>query len=283
MMQFKLPRFVYGVNTFRLGEAGSSTLPIRAFSSTSRRSARTHGGLSHYDALRLSKNATKQQIKASFYELSKQYHPDAKSGDTAKFHEINDAYAVLGDDSKRRQYDLSLIPASQASHQHSPRSSSSHQSHSSFSARDPYLHRAAQGPHRAWTSANANAHRSGQAPHTENYTPFGRKTPPNFQYTYEYNFNYNPNARSANSPGRRKGKGEEEEVGSAGGGFWKFVVTVGLIMVVISLGGGLTANSQTTEEWVLEIVNGEYRKRLKDGDSSGFEGNDLQTDGLELD
>lgn len=35
------------------------------------------------------------------YQLSKKHHPDAPSGSTAKFHEINDAYAILGDDSKR--------------------------------------------------------------------------------------------------------------------------------------------------------------------------------------
>ncbi|WVW81524.1 hypothetical protein I302_103519 [Kwoniella bestiolae CBS 10118] len=238
------------INSILRKHAGPSTL--RSFTSTQRRLARTHGNLSHYDVLSLSKNSTKQQIKARFYELSKQYHPDAKGGDTAKFHEINDAYAVLGDDSKRRQYDISLTPASHHSHP-----SRSHQyghghGHSSFSPRDPYLHRAAQGPHRAWSNANSTAWRSGQAPKTESYQPFGRKTPPNFQYTYEYDFNYNPNARTAKSGNRRKGPDGEEGEGEGaggGGGVWKFLVTVGLIFTVISLGGGLTANSEGAERW----------------------------------
>ncbi|WWC57857.1 uncharacterized protein I303_100392 [Kwoniella dejecticola CBS 10117] len=246
------PRSAY--HSILRAHAGPSTL--RSFHSSSSRSARTHGNLSHYDVLSLSKNATKQQIKARFYELSKQYHPDAKGGDTSKFHEINDAYAVLGDDSKRRSYDLSFTPASQS--RSSPLHSHSHaHSHSSFPPRDPYLHRAAQGPHRAWTSAQSQASKAGHNPRTENYTPFGRKTPPNFQYSYEYNFNYNPNARTntgtgATSRGRRKGSQEDDEAaaGGGGGGIWKFVVTVGLIFTVISLGGGLTANSQSDDDWI---------------------------------
>jgi hypothetical protein len=34
-------------------------------------------------------------------QLSKKYHPDAQGGSAAQFHQINDAYSVLGDDSKR--------------------------------------------------------------------------------------------------------------------------------------------------------------------------------------
>jgi hypothetical protein len=53
--------------------AGPSTLRIhllslpRSFSTTARRSAQPVG---HYDALKLPKNATKQQVKARFYEVS---------------------------------------------------------------------------------------------------------------------------------------------------------------------------------------------------------------------
>lgn len=34
-------------------------------------------------------------------QLSKKHHPDAPGGSAAKFHEINDAYAILGDENKR--------------------------------------------------------------------------------------------------------------------------------------------------------------------------------------
>ena len=61
----------------------------------------------YYKILGVSKNATKEEIKAAYKKLAKQYHPDLnKSHDAAeKFKEINEAAAVLGDDSKRAQYD----------------------------------------------------------------------------------------------------------------------------------------------------------------------------------
>ena len=60
----------------------------------------------YYKILGVSKNSTKEEIKAAYKKLAKQYHPDLnKSPDAAeKFKEINEAAAVLGDDSKRAQY-----------------------------------------------------------------------------------------------------------------------------------------------------------------------------------
>lgn len=61
----------------------------------------------YYKILGVGKNATKEEIKAAYKKLAKQYHPDLnKSHDAAeKFKEINEAAAVLGDDQKRAQYD----------------------------------------------------------------------------------------------------------------------------------------------------------------------------------
>ncbi|MEK6984451.1 MAG: molecular chaperone DnaJ [Nanoarchaeota archaeon] len=61
----------------------------------------------YYKILGVGKNATKEEVKAAYKKLAKQYHPDLnKSPDAAeKFKEINEAAAVLGDDQKKSQYD----------------------------------------------------------------------------------------------------------------------------------------------------------------------------------
>lgn len=61
----------------------------------------------YYEVLGVSKNATDAEIKSAFRKLAKKYHPDVnKEPDAAeKFKEAQEAYAVLSDESKRRQYD----------------------------------------------------------------------------------------------------------------------------------------------------------------------------------
>ncbi len=61
---------------------------------------------SYYEILGVDKNATDAEIKSAFRKLAKKYHPDNKeTGDEAKFKECGEAYAVLSDENKRRQYD----------------------------------------------------------------------------------------------------------------------------------------------------------------------------------
>jgi molecular chaperone DnaJ len=59
----------------------------------------------YYDVLGVDKGATKEDIKKAFYKLAGKYHPDKKGGDEAKFKEVNEAYQVLSDESKRKEYD----------------------------------------------------------------------------------------------------------------------------------------------------------------------------------
>lgn len=59
----------------------------------------------YYNVLGVDKKASKEEIKKAFRTLAHKYHPDKKTGDDAKFKEINEAYSVLSDDSKRAQYD----------------------------------------------------------------------------------------------------------------------------------------------------------------------------------
>ena len=61
----------------------------------------------YYEVLGVDKNASQDQIKSAYFKLAKEYHPDVnKSAEApARFKEINEAYGVLGDAEKRKNYD----------------------------------------------------------------------------------------------------------------------------------------------------------------------------------
>lgn len=59
----------------------------------------------YYNILGVNKGASKDEIKKAFYKLAHKYHPDKKEGNEAKFKEVNEAYQVLSDESKRSKYD----------------------------------------------------------------------------------------------------------------------------------------------------------------------------------
>src|SRR5690348_14804746 len=62
----------------------------------------------YYATLGVSKTASQDEVRKAFRKLARQYHPDVakdKKAAEAKFKEINEAYEVLGDAEKRKQYD----------------------------------------------------------------------------------------------------------------------------------------------------------------------------------
>lgn len=62
----------------------------------------------YYKILGVEKTATDEQIKKAYRNLAFKYHPDKNPGDKnaeEMFKKINEAYSVLGDSSKRKQYD----------------------------------------------------------------------------------------------------------------------------------------------------------------------------------
>ena len=62
----------------------------------------------YYEVLGVSKTASDSEIKSAYRKLAKKYHPDMNPGDKeaeAKFKEASEAYAILSDADKRRQYD----------------------------------------------------------------------------------------------------------------------------------------------------------------------------------
>ena len=61
----------------------------------------------YYEVLGVPKTASQDEIKSAFRKLAKKYHPDVSKEENAaeKFKECQEAYAVLSDETKRKQYD----------------------------------------------------------------------------------------------------------------------------------------------------------------------------------
>lgn len=59
----------------------------------------------YYEALGVTKTASKDDIKKAFHKLAHKFHPDKKEGDADKFKEVSEAYSVLSDDKRRAEYD----------------------------------------------------------------------------------------------------------------------------------------------------------------------------------
>lgn len=82
----------------------------RPFSSSLHRYA---ADKSHYDVLGVLPSVSKADLKKKFYTLSRETHPDMNKNDPTasdRFSEISEAYAVLGNDEKRRRYDRDVMP-----------------------------------------------------------------------------------------------------------------------------------------------------------------------------
>jgi molecular chaperone DnaJ len=62
----------------------------------------------YYKTLGVAKTAKQAEIKAAYRKLARKYHPDANKGDASaeeKFKEVSEAYSVLSDEKRRKEYD----------------------------------------------------------------------------------------------------------------------------------------------------------------------------------
>ena len=62
----------------------------------------------YYSVLGVDKNASDDDIKSAYRTLAKKYHPDLNKDNPeaeTKFKEVNEAYSVLSDETKRQNYD----------------------------------------------------------------------------------------------------------------------------------------------------------------------------------
>ena len=61
--------------------------------------------MDYYRLLEIEKTSSPSQIKKAYYRLSLRYHPDRPGGDSQRFKEISEAYQVLSDPEKKKEYD----------------------------------------------------------------------------------------------------------------------------------------------------------------------------------
>lgn len=62
----------------------------------------------YYEILGISRNSSAKDVKKAYYQLAKKYHPDTNKDDPnsgKKFQEVSEAYEVLSDETKRKEYD----------------------------------------------------------------------------------------------------------------------------------------------------------------------------------
>ncbi|KAL5961678.1 Chaperone protein DnaJ [Taenia solium] len=100
--------------TSRLINVSRGLSSICSISLSHTRGFRTSGIISAedlYKILGLQHNATQKEIKEAFYALSRVHHPDitGTTESSSKYQEIVSAYEVLGDPSKRADYDRGLV------------------------------------------------------------------------------------------------------------------------------------------------------------------------------
>ncbi|CAF0880628.1 unnamed protein product [Adineta steineri] len=98
-------QFLNSSNTIPLQlSAIISNLHTRSFHTSSQRNKKDY-----YEVLGISKTATAKDIKKAYYALAKQYHPDTTdkkdAATTKRFQEVSEAYEVLSDETKRKNYD----------------------------------------------------------------------------------------------------------------------------------------------------------------------------------
>lgn len=92
--------------------------------------------MNYYDILEISPKASDEVIRMAYKALVKKYHPDVFHGDKIfaekKMKEINEAYEVLSDSSKRRLYDFKINNKQSNSNSESKTSSNSTASYNSY-------------------------------------------------------------------------------------------------------------------------------------------------------
>ncbi|MBW2467985.1 MAG: DnaJ domain-containing protein, partial [Deltaproteobacteria bacterium] len=63
---------------------------------------------SYFAILGISPTATMDEIRSAFRRLAKEFHPDHYEGSSDRFRDIQEAYSVLGNKRRKREYEQSI-------------------------------------------------------------------------------------------------------------------------------------------------------------------------------
>ncbi|PCH37604.1 hypothetical protein WOLCODRAFT_167627 [Wolfiporia cocos MD-104 SS10] len=206
----------------------------------------------HYHVLNVPQNATKSQIKA--FELLQDVANDPKARE--KFHAVSEAYAVLGDDRRRRAYDRSLTEGS-----------GSHRTHAAYTAPNAshthwaYETRRRQGATHAWEYArrpHPAHHRAHQGPtSTASGQTAGSTPPPNDPFSSPHVRRATDQTRAKEhfdpwaSPYVRRATGRRDARSLDAGmdkvarisWFWRTTQVVAMVMIISTVTNGLSASA----------------------------------------
>ncbi|KZT59279.1 DnaJ-domain-containing protein [Calocera cornea HHB12733] len=225
------PKGVFVSSAYKLASRASTSTrgAHRSF-----RASATARATTHYDVLSLPRSATRSQIKARFYKLSKDLHPDLNPTKDAKerYLKVSEAYNVLGDEKRRRSYDQSLRQATSA--YTSPAPSTSYPSWMQSE-----LHRKRGATHAWERSRRAPGPGPGQGPGYYRADPWAH-----YQYHSRYNdYTVHGTAkRKASSANEPKAETPEQKVSNESV-MWRVVQVVGVLWLAMTIGGGWSAHA----------------------------------------
>lgn len=135
---------------------------------------------SYYEVLGIEKTATADEIKKAYRSLAFKYHPDRNPGDTVaeeKFKEISAAYDVLGDETKRRNYDLTGQTESYSNNYNTYNRSSTYQNGNPFTDEETFWEWFSNAQGYNYNTQNYDNHRK-----TYTYNPFETQNLSKSQY-----------------------------------------------------------------------------------------------------
>lgn len=142
--------------------------------------------MTHYEILGIRKTATTEEIKDAYKKLVKKYHPDVYVGDKTfaekKIKEINEAYEVLSDPTKKSEYDDLISPNTSTSY--SPPDYEGYTYRPSYEKVKTSKRKAqAQGSKYSYENYKKTYNSQSSYDYQRRYTDFHRSKTPNSNYT----------------------------------------------------------------------------------------------------